>query len=152
MTRQRAVLLILLTWTIALLFATIPLAWLSTIVQQSLLFVHNSVSCVLVVITYYRIYTKVRRAASKHSSSFMNRCDAAKEEAAVQRQATRTVFIVVFFFVVCWGPWTVVSFMMAIKEQLVDDVGAVYRGKTLRIVQSCCLTLGFMSSAVNVFV
>ena len=41
---------------------------------------------------------------------------------------------------------------MAIKEQLVDDVGIVYRGKALRIVQSCCLMLGFMSSAVNVFV
>ena len=62
------------------------------------------------------------------------------------------VFIVVFFFVVCWKPWIVVSFMMAIKEQLVDDVGIVYRGKALRIVQSCCLMLGFMSSAVNVFV
>ena len=42
--------------------------------------------------------------------------------------------------------------MMAIKEQLVEDIGRAYNDKTIRIVQSATLALGFMSSAVNVFI
>ena len=151
MTRRRAIPLILLTWMIALLFAVIPLAWLNSLAHHSLQFAHNSVSCILIIITYQRIYRKVRLSTSKHSTASF-RSETAKEEAAAQRQATRTVIIVVFFFVVCWGPWTVLSFMMSIKEQLVDDIGVAYHEKTFRIVQSLTLTMGFMSSTVNVFI
>ena len=146
MNRRRAITLIILTWMIAVLFAVIPVVWLNSTILHSLLFAHNSVSCVLVFFTYQRIYKQVRFISSKHT------CMAAHEDHAAQRQATKTVFIVVFFFVVCWGPWTVLSFMMSIKEQLVDDIGVSYHQKTFKIVQSMTLTMGFMGSAVNVFI
>ena len=146
MTRRRALVLASISWVSGILIGTVSLAWFSTVVLHSACLLHTTLSCLLLLVCYMCVYKKVRtsnRQQTKRTKSTRKECR--------QVQATRTVVTIVFVFFGCWAPWTLLSFLLSLKESEVGTENVTLSHHVL-ILQSLFLTFGFTSSALNVFI
>lgn len=146
MSRKRALFLSFTAWLGAIFFGTVSLGWHSSVLLHTASVSHFVLSCIFVGVMYYLVY----RSTSCRNKGRCIHAEHSKEHR--QRQATRTIVVIITVFFGCWTPWVILSFIFAIQEYRHGSVEPLFRAKFLIALQGFLLTFGFCNSALNVFV
>ena len=162
-TKRRAQLAIMLLWSIALTFGLLPVFWYNSILNHSVsLFIVVLVSSSMFY-SYARIYLQAHRSIAP--VQIIRSATAKKSrKRRIQGQATRTVFFIVLSFFVCWFPYVLVSFLVAVRNygsNINNGSGSsgsssqmTYSGRNSLAMRFYwgTLLLGYCNSSVNVFI
>ena len=142
MTKKRAQCMTGTVWLIATLFATIPLVYHNSLLLSFVTLLTLIVVTVFMAFSYKKVYREIRSNLQKSTKTVKSRRE---------HQATSTVLFIVLAFSVCWYPWTIVSFMIALHNQ-VSSVGPLQKNATIIKLHWIFLAIGYFNSALNVYI
>ena len=154
MTKRRAKYMIIVVWTTAVLFSTLPLFYHNRLILQTSVLGITSLIAVFMIVTYSKVYRQVVNSADHPpvlASQHQQKVDIQKMKNALkqksQNQATKTVLFVVLAFFGCWSPWVIISFLMALG----NFVPYLHKMNFIAL-HWIFLGLGYSNSALNIFI
>ena len=149
MTKRNALILIATTWTVSVLFGFIPLLEYHPVVLHSMTMAILILLSIFMIITYIKVYSKITDQIENIAQTTKKNSFEERRKAKSQKQATRTVLLVVVSFFACWYPWTVTSLVIAIHE----NIKSPYTPSSVTVkMHYIFLSLGYANSALNVFI
>ena len=152
-TKRRAQVVITILWCAAFLFGFLPLLWYDRLTNHSISLTIVLTISIFMIFAYRRIYSKVALVAPDVPIPKRNNTSERRRKSRIQGQATRTVFFIVLSFFICWFPYLLVSFIVALyNHDDTDSLENYTKGSVTMQLYWGCLLLGYCNSAVNVFI
>lgn len=139
--RVRVALLII--WLFSIHFSVLPLVgWRSASFQVYLYGLGVLLPATLMLLSYYGLLRTLKDKISNLKIS-TDRKEAAhvKKMVSRERRVSMTVFIMLMVFLVAWGPFVVVDFVLVFCQNC--------RSEKLLLARDITLTVGFFSSGIN---
>jgi len=152
-TKRRAQIVITILWCSAFLFGILPLLWNDRLTNHSISLAIVLTISLFMIFVYRRIYSKVTLVAPEAPLPNRKNTTERRRRIRIQGQATKTVFFIVLSFFVCWFPYLLVSFIVALHNR--DDADSLEnytKDSTAMRLYWGFLLLGYCNSAVNVFI
>lgn len=140
-TRVRAALLVI--WLFSIHFSVLPLiGWRSASFQVYLYGLGVLLPATLMLISYYGLLRALReKIANLKNSTDRKEATHVKKMVARERRVSMTVLIMLMVFLVAWGPFVLVDFVLVFCESC--------RSEKLLLARDITLTVGFFSSGIN---
>lgn len=139
--RVRTALLII--WLFSIHFSILPLiGWRSASFQVYLYGLGVLLPAILMLISYYGLLRALKeKIANLKISTDRKEATHVKKMVSRERRVSMTVFIMLMVFLVAWGPFVIVDFVLVFCESC--------RSERLLLARDITLTVGFFSSGIN---
>lgn len=139
--RVRTALLII--WLFSIHFSILPLVgWRSASFQIYLYGLGVMLPATLMLISYYGLLRALKeKIVNLKSSTDRKEATHVKQTVARERRVSMTVFIMLVVFLVAWGPFVIVDFVLVFCDSC--------RSEKLLLARDVTLTVGFFSSGIN---
>lgn len=140
-TRVRTALLII--WLFSIHFSILPLiGWRSASFQVYLYGLGVLFPASLMLVSYYGLLRALKeKIVNLKNSTDRKEATHVKKMVSRERRVSMTVFIMLMVFLVAWGPFVIVDFVLVFCENC--------RSEKLLLARDITLTVGFFSSGIN---
>lgn len=134
---------LLIIWLFSIHFSILPLiGWRSASFQVYLYALGVLLPAILMLISYYGLLRSLKEKISNiKNSTDRKEATHVKKMVSRERRVSMTVFIMLMVFMVAWGPFVIVDFVLVFCENC--------RSERLLLARDVTLTVGFFSSGIN---